>query len=477
MKTKAYFLSLFLAVLILSYASPAFCQEEKAIRVDYFFENYCETCKDKEEFFALLPSLTGTEARNIEYHAYNIIYTEGKEALKQALKERNLSESDVLLPVVFVGDRVYSGSKAIMHDMPEYTMAHAGDSVSSFYYLYLTGCEGCQKVSPLLEQLPDEMEVRRGDYHFLSQVDMRDVNINQDPQLAQALFDGYKVPESKRLAPIILAGSGYYQGELAIRNFIRYGLADGCALDSILLDLMPSGTQNAAVLNRSAFLSGLVGGLNPCALSMLLLVISVLVSAGKDAKVYVSVFLLVKFAAYLCLGYVFYSVFLLWNPAWLTAAARIILSVMAAGLIVINLSDAWQAFHASFGKIKNQLPGKIRKQLEGATRKLILDGHAPLLLCVIVLGILISCGEFLCSGQIYLATLLHLIHTEAASAGAYLSLLGYCAGFIIPSAVLSCAALYLKSTLKASRFLADKMGWIKILNAVFFAVLIVLEWM
>lgn len=66
-------------------------------------------------------------------------------------------------------------------------------------------------------------------------------------------------------------------------------------------------------------LAGLVGGLNPCALSMLLVLLSALLTAGRGAGRYAAVYLAVKGVCYFLIGTVFLAAFAATDAAWLPA--------------------------------------------------------------------------------------------------------------------------------------------------------------
>ena len=217
--------------------------------------------------------------------------------------------------------------------------------------------------------------------------------------------------------------------------------------------------------------AGLAAGLNGCALSMLLMFLSVLVSARTHAIPCAAVFLLAKLAVYLLIGFALLSLMQRANPAWLTPLAKWLLTGVGAALAGLNLYDAAKARKGQLGAMKNQLPqglrGKLHRAIAGLTGKRVLVPASA------ALGAVVAAGEFLCSGQLYLATLL----SQAGSPGGAFSVTAYCAAFLIPSAVLAAAVVGGGSAQGVSAFMARHIVGAKVAAAVAMAALIALAWL
>ena len=170
---------------------------------------------------------------------------------------------------------------------------------SKVYYLYITACESCREVSGLIDALPETIQVTTGEEKFTSPMEVVQVNLTADTGSALALFDAFHVPMEDQTAPMVLAGSAYYAGVDAIRRFISDGLPAGAALYTQEV----SGASAPPALEWGpALVAGFVGGLNPCALSMLLLFLTVIGSLKANIARYSAVFLGTKFVTYLVIG-------------------------------------------------------------------------------------------------------------------------------------------------------------------------------
>jgi hypothetical protein len=188
------------------------------------------------------------------------------------------------------------------------------------------------------------------------------------------------------------------------------------------------------------------------------------------------VFLGAKFITYLLIGTLFLGAFQAWNPQWLQLAAKIALTALAAVLILFNLRDAWMARRERYGEIVNQLPTALRRGLQSRIRQALEKPFGPLMLVVAALGVLVAAGEFLCAGQVYLATLLAAIQTGSGLGTLFPMLVGYCLAFLAPSAALSFAVARGQALLTVSEFVRRRMPLIKLVTALFLVLTLIYAW-
>ena len=344
---------------------------------------------------------------------------------------------------------------------------------SRMYYLYITACESCHAVSGLIDEMPEDVQVTADGEAFSSRVTVERVNLTADSGRAMKVFEAFRVPDTDRTAPMVLAGDGYYASEDAIRRFLSEGLPAGAALDTP--EVLGEGA--APALNWGSMLAaGFVGGLNPCALSMLLLLLTVLFNLRAKAARCAVVFLGAKFVTYLLIGTLFLGAFQAWNPAWLPLAAKIALTALSAVLILINLRDAWMARRERYGEIKNQLPAPVRRGLQARIRHVLEKPFGPMIMVVAALGVLVAAGEFLCAGQVYLAALLTAIQSGRDLSTFFPMLVGYCLMFLAPSAAVCFAVARGQALLTVSEFVRRRMPLIKWITALFFVAALVYVW-
>jgi hypothetical protein len=229
--------------------------------------------------------------------------------------------------------------------------------------------------------------------------------------------------------------------------------------------------MNAAGL-LGTLAAGLVAGFNGCALSMLLMFVSLVLSLRENAWPAVAAFLLAKLACCLAIGSLLLGILQALNPTWLAPAVRIFLTVTTAILAHLTLRDAWYAKKGDLGRMKNQLPAGLRGKLHGAMRALA--GKKLLIPASIALGFLVAAGEFLCAGQLYLA---RLVGAAGWTGGArLLNLLAYCLGFLAPSTAIAAAILMGRSAGAVSMALARHIALVKLLTAAAMLLLVALAW-
>ena len=440
----------------------------------YFFENYCDACHPEVDFIDTFYALTGRHVDEYAYYYYNVRSEKNRELFNQTAEAYGIAQADRFLPMAVVDGKVYSGNSKLQTALPMDFLENATTD-SLVYYLYSPACESCAAAEAHLDALPGTVSVKRGQVEFESAVVIQRVNIYGDPSTAQALFERYRVPEEKRTTPIVFLREDYIGGEEAIGRQLLFKLNAGLAVGTPLI--APADGKDASALTAAGTaLAGLVAGFNPCALSMLLLFLSILLSGGRRVALYAALYLAAKLAAYVVIGTVFLSVLSAWNPTWLPLAAKLLLSVVGGALIVLNLLDAREAWRERYGKIKNQLPRGLRRFLNGRIRA-ALQGHgAALALSVALLGIVVAASEFLCSGQIYLATLTAGLSGGAGYARQFMLLVLFCLAFLLPSVIVTVVVVRSRSMFATSDALLRHMPLIKLATAAAMLLIILAAW-
>ncbi|GHU65870.1 hypothetical protein FACS1894184_02530 [Clostridia bacterium] len=441
--------------------------------IEYYYENYCDSCHPEDELHSMLVGLTGKSYEQYQYAYYNVVQSDGYRHLEEALNKYGFSASEALLPVLIIDGHVYMGTKQIRELLPKYSIEQLDSTDSRIYYLYLPACESCAKADDYMNSIPDMITVHRGDYTFNSRVDIQKVDISADPQMAYALFDAYSVPESKRLAPILMSGMSYYQGVEQIDLFTRALIYQAAAVGTPIISAEP---LIDAPSWGSVAAAGLIGGLNPCALSMLLLFLSMAANTPNGARLS-AVFLVSKFVVYILIGAPLFTLFHLWNPVWLPITAKALLTAMSIVFIYMNIYDAVMVLRERYGKIRNQLPMSLRRGLHTRIQKSFEQPSVGLFLAAAGLGAMVAAGEFLCAGQVYLATIINLTQTGASYITGLIMLLVYCIAFLAPSAAVSVLAARGQSIIYLSEFLRKRLSIIKAATAVFFLVLLIIVWL
>ncbi len=453
-----------LTVLVLAMLCLAFPALSEKHTVIYFYRSYCESCTPEEDFASHFSSVTGASLSGCDFTSWNVVRPEGEAALEDMRSALGLKE--VSLPLAIVDGEVYQGAEEMNTRLAR--TALTWDSTDSLIlYLYTPACESCGAADAVLSALPEHVSVRRGSLTVESRVLVDRIDISASPDVAQALFDAYGVPEDRRVTPIVFFGDHYLSGAADITARLPGETALGWAVGGPRA-YTPAPPERPSLL--PVIFSGLVAGLNTCALSMLLLFLSLILPSGRKAPAVA--FLVSKFACYVLTGCLVTELFQAFNPHWLRPLARILMTGMGAVLIVLNLSDAFYASKGDLGRLRNQLPSSLRGRLHSVIRRLA--ASPALLPASVLLGFIVAGGEFLCAGQLYL---MQLMSGARYDGGQLLMLFVYCLAFILPSAAV-CLAVYAgKSQLRAASFFAEHMAGVKLLTALAMLVLILAAWL
>lgn len=229
----------------------------------------------------------------------------------------------------------------------------------------------------------------------------------------------------------------------------------------------PEGSIGLLIL----LIAGMIDGINPCALSMLFFFLIFILSI-KDKKS--SIFLVgVMFAAGTFLSYFLAGLGLL--KVMYFARYVKYLNIVLLGLTVLlafvfayfNIADAINAKKDNLKDIKLQLPSKNKEFIHNLIRKIaVFKYRYPV---AFLGGFLVTLSELLCTGQIYLVTIMSIQMEQGIIR--ILHLLVFNIGFIIPILILSYLVHKGREVISMSEAVLEKMWIIKLTTAVIMLIL------
>lgn len=305
--------------------------------------------------------------------------------------------------------------------------------------------------------------------------------ILEDDTSYTALFRNYQftydVPQTSASVPIMFVGKSYFAGRQAINAAIDDLTIQTLAQTETMPDILNAPPSDFSLVYF--ILLGFVDGVNPCAIAMLLIFISMLgFTQNKRVLLQVSLtFIFAIFISYFLFGTILYQY--LNRLQFLSFLVKVIPWViigLSAFLFLLNFYDFIVTLLQKYNLIKNQLPRGIqkfnRKLMQKFTQTMD-EGSKMIYLVTFLIGLVISFTEFLCTGQAYLTAILHLIHfTDHLGRGIVL-LLVYNLIFVLPLIIITLIAMKTQSVVSISTFMREKLHWIKLFNAlVFLAILI-----
>ena len=301
-----------------------------------------------------------------------------------------------------------------------------------------------------------------------------DISVDNNLALLYKYCKEYSVSEDDTgMVPIVFVGDKYLFGYDDITAGLEKILAENTVPTKILEVEKGEEISNLKVVNfMSVLAAGLVNGFNPCSLSLLLFLLTLGMVKPHRVLSYGLSFLAGKFIAFFLLGTLLFNII---NKIQLTSVNMlfsVIFVLFAVVFFIVNFYDFLKAKSKKYDKMKLMLPkgliGKNQKMLRGIN----FQGSLPVVAVVCFgMGMLVACGEFLCTGQVYLATIIAMIQVAPEfDIKAVIYLLIYDIGFILPLVVVILIINRLKNVQKVSKIFTDKIYIIKLLNSVVFLI-------
>jgi len=294
-------------------------------------------------------------------------------------------------------------------------------------FFYNTNCGDCLKILPYIQQfVGDHPEL---ECHLL---DIRESNA------AWQLFNDYKDAFGTGPIPVpsLFVGDRALVGYDEIVPLLDEAVQSqrGGAVSTIIPSPTQAAPPNTGSLQQSLNLplvvtAGLVDGINPCAFSVLIILLFTLTAAGSRTRMltvgvcYISTVFLFYFFSGLGLFYVIQS----------AEISRFIGIIAAAIAIVLGVVS----FHDAFRKDEKQSLA-IPASRKGIIERYIQMGSVP---AALILGVLVGMFELPCTGGIYLA-ILSLISDQTTLFQGIPLLLIYNVFFVLPLVLILAAVAW-----------------------------------
>jgi cytochrome c biogenesis protein CcdA/glutaredoxin len=477
--------------------------------LQFFFQNVCASCHEEDDFYELFNRVISKEEKqelSYEIRTYNVFRSADMEVYEEKLAEYNMTRSDIELPVLLVDGQWISSYDKIeeeLHDVllenavvspieenasseenvsSEETDAfsEAWDSLSEQWndlsddapaiLLFSTySCSDCESAKEYLAQLEEQ-----------ATVSVLELNVSEGNNLEifkeLLLKAGRTDTEGK--VPAVFVGDQMLLGKEEIKDQLETLLAEKETSLETLKDsiLALSDLEETETIQKGSlpvmFGAGLLAGFNPCSISMLLMLFSILLVGRSSVLKNGLLYLGGKYITYFGIGLIFYLAASQIDQQLLNRFGKItgiVIAVLFAVAAVLNLMDFYNVRKQEYGKIRMQLPKKLRhfnhsllkhaEHMEGVFLSLLVFG----------LGVAISVGEFFCSGQIYMASLIYLTRNGKEQLLPLIeTLMVYVTAMSIPAAVILIVIYKTKKTERVSEFMLEHMSAIKLLNAVLF---------
>jgi len=303
-------------------------------------------------------------------------------------------------------------------------------------------------------------------------------NILEDDNevLKQSYCEYYGVPVEKRGTLVVFIGNGYFTTVDALEDGFedqvkRYENGVSCPViepdESVVIDTFKS----FSIFTIMA--AGLIDGLNPCAFATLIFFISYLSATKRSERQILLIgisFVLGVFIAYLLLGI---GILRGLETASGTAVVSMIIYPIAGVIaFIFGTYSVYDYNKIRKGKTREmvlKLPKRIKELVRWVIEKQANMEYFTIF--AFVTGMLISTFEFVCTGQVYLPTIIYIMGIPDYQVQAFGYLLLYNVMFITPLIIIFVAAYFGVSDKRLKEILKKHIGLIKILTAAMFFVL------
>ncbi|MBF0252757.1 MAG: hypothetical protein HQL29_02980 [Candidatus Omnitrophica bacterium] len=348
---------------------------------------------------------------------------------------------------------------------------------SEVYYFYSSHCEEClylkENVFPKIKN------------EFEGKIFWKEINIDESPEnFKLALEMVFKNIKLGTIAPSIVIGDNVLMGvdkiESELSGLITKTLASdipSLAINNDSLNKISPDSVYASITPVVILISGLIDGINPCAFAAIAFLISLLYVHSYKKKEIIVICLSYCFAVFLTytlIGIGFFNI--LYSLKGFYKITRVFKILVAISCFIFALLSIYDSIiYKITGNAKSLLlvlPDKFKKkisltigsELRGNKKKNIIQ----LALGTFILGVIVSCVEMICTGQIYLPTLVYILKSPDHSFAALSYIILYNIMFIAP--LLAVLALCLLGTTSTSfgEFLKKNTPIVKIALALVF---------
>lgn len=282
------------------------------------------------------------------------------------------------------------------------------------------------------------------------------------------------------MVPSILIGDKFLVGADIIDSFDdtlnkklgdKYELLDVSTIEVNIAKINEENYNNISFF--VIMLSGLIDGINPCALSMLILLIGIVTKTDKKNVIYVGVsYASGTFLVYFFIGLNIFKVMEIASKiSWLIIVMYISIICTSLFIIYLNTKDFINIKKGKVENIKNQLSNNQKSKIYKYINKLTDSKH--IVFYGFVLGIILTLLEFTCTGQVYIPTLSYMINSGEGVLP-YIYLFAYNIMFIMPLIIVCIVTYITKETNKVMNLLYDKLGYIKLITNLIYVIIIVI---
>lgn len=460
------------------------------IVVDYFYSDNCKECLYVEE--NVLDRLK--KQYNLRIRNFDVKDSSNYKYLLSLLEKYGKKNSEI--PVVVVGEDILRGvfeienflEGSLLETLKSKGIVNVSADSENTFFNFFKALKGAQIVF-FFDKKCGSCERVEKEISFLEKNKFRvvryDIEKKERKQLNEAFCEVYNVPMEKRLTtPMVFVGEHYLTYEdlqkTPLREYVyahRENIGDIPLIEILSLS---SDKAGAAIKDRyekmgilAILMAGLLDGVNPCAFATILFLVAFLSSVGKKKKETLLVGIVysaVVFVVYFLIGIgLIKTIGSLAITAIIGRAILLLVAIFSVLLSFVSFYDYLKIKQGKTAEAKLQLPRFIKKNIHSIIRERM--EMRNLFAAAVVSGFFISLSEFICTGQIYLPTLMFVIGVPSLRFKAMLYLLIYNIAFVVPLIIVFVAAYKGISSSVLNKFWKSKVELVKLVSALFFLLL------
>ncbi len=345
--------------------------------------------------------------------------------------------------------------------------AALSENAVRLYFFYSPACLECLSVKNYVSGLQDKYPL---------QIKYLNIEIMRNYEAMLLLEKKYMVTESD-IPEIFIGNSGFIgkdeitkKLEPEIKTLIDQGGSDWpddiqSRAGKMLIEERFESFTLFAVLS-----AGLIDGINPCAFATIVFFVSFLSFAGRKRREILLVglsFTAAVFITYLLIGFgAFRFLQALELPFIYSKIIYILVGIIALALGILNLYDYYRFKTGKLSEMTLQLPAAIKRMIHAVIRINQASSGILLMSTAFATGFLISVLESICTGQVYVPTIVFIIKTQGLRARALSFLIAYNLMFILPLVIIFGFTLFGVTSELFGKIMKKYMGVIKIALAV-----------
>jgi len=347
----------------------------------------------------------------------------------------------------------------------------AGEGNLRVVFFFSPGCRECEEVKKLLAGTEDELKIELN-------IQSLDISEGKNIELLWA-WEDRTGKQADGLTALVI-GDEFLAGYREIEQKLKTTLLEFSKKEDAF-ETTPQVERTVESEFKSfgpwaVIGAGLIDGINPCAFVVLVLLISFLTVAGESrpqtARIGLA-FTLAVFLTYFLVGLGLFSV-VVRSLVYRKLAEIIYLVVGGFSLFlgIISLRDALVVYRSR--EIKDarlKLPPLLLRRIQKVMSGTFNPRH--IFISALLLGFFVSLLELVCTGQIYLPTIILIMKNQTLRNQAVRYLVLYCLAFIVPLLVVF-GTIYLGSASGRLAELTRKYSWFsKFLTGLIFIALAV----